>query len=219
MSSSLPATDEISVAVVTGAHVFDVPGFHAVFRSFAGVDPYVQYMDDFAADVGKVRDQYDVVVFYNMHMETPAAETQIRSALEGLGAIASQGIFVLHHAILAYPEWSLWSDLVGIEDRGFGYHMNQEIRVEIARADHPITRGLEAWDMVDETYTMNIPGEESEILLRVEHPRSMSAIAWTHQFEQARVFCLQSGHDNLTYVEPGFRAVVQRGIEWCAGKI
>ena len=218
MSNSLPATDEMSVAVVTGEHAFDVPGFHAVFRSFSGMDVYIQHLDDFVADTGKVRDHYDVILFYNMHQETPEADSRVGSALEQLGA-TRQGIFLLHHAILAYPEWGVWSDLVGMQDRSFGYHHELELHVDIARANHPITRGLEAWDMVDETYTMGMPDQDSEILLTVEHPLSMKAIAWTRQCGEARVFCLQSGHDNLTFVDPHFRTVIGRGIQWCAGRI
>jgi type 1 glutamine amidotransferase len=47
----------------------------------------------------------------------------------------------------------------------------------------------------------------------------MSAIAWTRDFKGSRVFCLQSGHDNETYVDPNFRTVLTRGIQWCARRI
>jgi type 1 glutamine amidotransferase len=218
MSSSLAVTDQIRVAVVTGEHAFDVPGFHAIFRSFSGVDSYIQHMDDFVADTGGVKDQYDVVLFYNMHGQTPDEGSKAWKALGELSA-GGQGIFLLHHAILAYPQWGVWSDLVGMHDRSFGYHHELEVHVDIKQADHPITRGLEAWDMVDETYTMGTPGADSEILLGIEHPLSMKAIAWTRTVDKARVFCFQSGHDNLTFVDPNFRTVILRGIEWCAGRV
>ena len=73
--------------------------------------------------------------------------------------------------------------------------------------------------MVDETYAMNDAGQGSDILLTTDHPKSMHTIAWTRQFKQARVFCLASGHDNRTYLDPSFRAVVARAIRWLAGRI
>jgi len=126
---------------------------------------------------------------------------------------------VLHHALLAFPEWQVWNDIVGIQDRSFGYHQNETLTIEVANPDHPITRGLSNWTMVDETYTMADAGEGCEVLLTAEHPKSMKTIAWTRQHEDARVFCFESGHDHQTWPDPNFREVVRRGIQWCAGRI
>ena len=62
-----------------------------------------------------------------------------------------QGIFVLHHVILAYPKWGRWSDFQpGIKKREFGI-IRTEFAFNVAQKDHPMT----AWDMPDETYTMD----------------------------------------------------------------
>ena len=104
-------------------------------------------------------------------------EGKIRGILEGLGK-TSQGIFILHHGILVYREWPFWSDLVGIGNRETrSVHHDLNLHIEVSNPDHPITRGLEAWDMVDETYVMDEPEEENGILLSVDHPQSMKAIA------------------------------------------
>ena len=95
-------THKIKTAVVTGQHAFDVPGFHALFRSIPEIDFYLQDLENFARDAGNVRDAYEVVVFYNFHRETPA--NRIKESLEEFGE-SQQGIFVLHHAILAFPQW------------------------------------------------------------------------------------------------------------------
>ena len=73
--------------------------------------------------------------------------------------------------------------------------------------------------MIDETYEMASAGEENEILLTTDHPECMKTIAWTRTFGRARVFCLQSGHDDQTFVEPNFREVLRRGIGWAAGRL
>lgn len=62
---------KVTAAVVTGDHPFDVVGFHSMLRSLAEVDAYVQHLQDFVVDWGKVRAKYDVVLFYNFHQETP----------------------------------------------------------------------------------------------------------------------------------------------------
>ena len=220
---SVHNTGKLRVAVVTGRHPFDVSGFHAVFRSMPEIDPYIQHMEDFVSAPWDTRKGYDVVVFYNMHMETPGNEQNwwdqdMKPALEQLGE-TKQGIFLLHHALLAFPQWPFWSQITGIAARDFTYHMGQTVRYEIADREHPITRAMIAWQMVDETYKMSGAAPDSHVLITAEHPLSMPTIAWTRTFRAARVFCYESGHDNQTYANPNFRTVVARGIQWCAGVI
>ncbi len=218
MPERLPQTADTTAAVITGGHAFDVPGFHALFRNFPGVDSYIQHLDNFVADVGKVRDQYDVLVFYNMPREDP--EGRIKAVLEALGT-TDQGVVLLHHGILSHRHWAFWDELVGIGDRmaDFDFKHGVQLHIDVSNEAHPITAGLDSWDMVDETYRMNEPGEGCEVLLTVDHPDSMSAIAWTRSFRDSRVFCLQSGHGNETYADPSFRTVLHRGIQWCAGRL
>ena len=213
----LPKDDNtITAAVITGEHLFDVPGFHAAFRSMSDVDYYPQDLENFVADRGGVRDEYDVLVFYNFHR--PAPDETTAAALEALGE-TSQGIVVLHHGILAFPEWPRWSQICGIDDRTFGYHMDQRVPVHVADPTHPITAGLADWELPDETYTMCSADEGSRILLTTDHALSMRTLAWTRRFGKARVFCYQSGHDNATFADPGFRTVLHRGIRWAAGAL
>ena len=219
---SFEAADKVKVAVITGGHGFDVPGFQQAF-DHPEIRAYHQHMNHFAGSPAEIRRGYDCVCFYHMLMPTPKDdgewyEGQAKTALEDLGE-TEQGIFVLHHALLAYPDWPLWSDIVGIQSRKFGYHDDQHLKIEVAEPDHPITQGLAAWEMIDETYTMDDAGAGSEILLTVDHELSMKTIAWTRSYKKARVFCFESGHDNQTFTVPEFRQVLARGILWCAGRI
>ena len=212
------------VAVVTGGHSFDVVDFHEFFRGLEGVRAYIQHLDDFAASPEAVRDSYDAVLFYFMPAETPDDEGlpwwvgKPRLAMDHMGE-TEQGIVVLHHAILAYREWPLWSEIVGIQIGSFGSHSGQTLRVDIANALHPITRGLAPWEIVDETYTVQDAGEGSEILLTVDHPNSMRTVAWTRQYRRARVFVDVLGHDNAAWSDPNFAEVLARGIRWAAGRL
>lgn len=215
-------TNALKLAVVTGGHSYDVPNFHRLFRAIGdGMDVYIQHMDDFAASPTEVRQSYDVVLFYIMLMHGPSDEGNAwyagksKTALEGLGNTA-QGIVVLHHAILAYPEFDLWHQLTGITERSFGYYIGESVIAHIAEPDHPIVSGLRDWSMTDETYTMAEPDMKSRVILTYDHPKSMRAIAWTREYEKSRVFNYQAGHDNATWQDPNFRAVLQRGIVWAA---
>ncbi|MDP6381238.1 MAG: ThuA domain-containing protein, partial [Phycisphaerae bacterium] len=214
----------VKVAVVTGGHFFDVPNFHRLFRAVPGTDVYIQHMEDFASSPAEVRDAYDVVLFYIMLTGDPTDEGlpwyagKPGEAIERLGE-TGQSIFVLHHAILAYPDWPIWYEISGVRKGEFGYRIGDSLRIQVADGEHPITSGLSDWEMTDEMYEMNSPGEDSHVLLTTDHPRSMKTIAWTRRFKGSRVFCLQSGHDNDTWVDANFCELLRRGILWCAGTI
>lgn len=208
------------VAIVTGQHAFDVPGFFALLRSIPEIDFYPQELENYVADCGQVRIWYDAVVFYNYHQVVAegGARPVMQEVLEELGQ-SEQGIVLWHHGLVAFPHWHRWADLSGMEDRAFAAHVGQTIQVEVADREHPITQGLSGWEMVDETYDMKgMPGG-SQILLATDHPLSMKTIAWSRKAGQARVFCYQSGHDRQAYTNPSFRTVLARGIQWAARRL
>ena len=216
---------QVKLAVVTGGHGFEVVRFHQLFRSLPETDAYIQHMDDFASSSEETRDEYDVVLFYILLMEGPADEGlpwyagKPGAVLEYLGQ-TGKGIVVLHHALVAYPEWPLWGDICGVPRRsGVSGLGNQTIHNEIADPPHPITEGLEPFDIIDETYVTSDADEGSHVLLTTDHPQCMRTIAWTRRYRNARVFCYQSGHDEQAFSNPHFRTVVTRGIQWCARRV
>jgi type 1 glutamine amidotransferase len=216
MPHGLPQTDKIAVAVIVGGHNYDVPGFQSLLGSFSDeIESYVQSLENFVADAGKVRHAYDAILFYNMPKEIPTGKERLW--LEQLGETA-QGIVLLHHALVAYKEWDAWSELVGVGDRHIEYHHDETMRITVADPAHPIVEGLTGWEMIDETYRMPEPDAQSRVLLTTDHPLSMRAIAWTRPFRQTRLFCFQSGHDNQTWADPNFRTVLRRGLLWSAGR-
>ena len=229
-----PDTGKVTTAVVTGEHPFNVPGFHNLFRTLPEIDPYPQHLDQFVADWGHVRTRYDVVLFFNFHLDTPPENERgwwqggTAEALEELAG-TGQGIIVLHHAINAFPQWAFWSELVGkdrtVDPRQYDprtLSFGETLHIEIADAGHPITSGLSAFDLYGETWgpLPLFPDSTCRILLTTDHPKMvMKAMAWTHQFRNARVFCLQPGHNNDCFADPNFRTVLSRGIQWAAGRL
>ena len=214
---------QIKTAVITGGHSFDVIEFHELFRALPSLDAYIQHLDDFAASPQEVRDSYDALCFYFFPQPDPTDEGPWwtgapKAAMEHLGQ-TEQGIVVLHHALLAYPDWPLWAEIVGIENRSFDYYHGETMNVYPTAVEHPITRGLAPWTMVDETYDMADAGEGSEILLTTDHPKSMKTIAWTRSWNRSRVFCCELGHDHVAWQDPNFRTVLERGVQWSVGKL
>lgn len=208
--------NRLQVAVVVGCHPFDVPNFARMLGALDGIDTYIQDLDNWVHDWGNCRRSYDAVAFYHFHQPTP--DGAFADAVRELGS-TKQGIVVLHHAILAWPGMPEWSSLCGIQDRSFGYHMGQSLRVNVAIPEHPIVAGLDDWDTADETYTMDEPGPDCHVLLTTNHEPSMRSLAWTRRHGQARVFCLQLGHDAVAWQTGPFAQVLERGIKWSVGAL
>lgn len=220
---SQTTTTPVKLAVVTGGHSYDVPNFHALFRALPGVDAYIQHMDDFASSSKATREGYDAVLFFTMATAAPTDDGpwyagKPLTALSELGE-TSQGIVMLHHALVDHHKWEPWEQMTGCAGDFRDYHVGETVTTLIADAAHPITAGLESWTMTDETYEMSEPFEGSHVLLTSDHPRSMTALAWTRQYRQSRVFCYQAGHDNATWADTHFREVLARGIAWAAGRL
>ena len=202
----------MQIAVVTGEHGFREKDFDSVFQNMEDIAFIREDLDDFVENPNQ--NEYDTIVFYNFHRPVPT-EAQAKTILELTER--GQGIVILHHAILAFPEWDAFSDMCGIDERAeFDYFPKQTFQVQIADKTHQITEGLSDWEMGDETYTMKSAGDDSTILLTTNHPDSMDVLGWSREYGNSRIFCLQSGHDNVTYSNPNFREVLQRGIQWCA---
>jgi hypothetical protein len=216
---------QLQVAVITGGHSFDLIEFHELFRSYPDLDVYIQHLEDFASSPQAVRDSYDALVFYFFPREGPTDEGQPwwrgkpKRALERL-AETGQGLVILHHALLAYPDWPFWGEVVGLpETHEFDYYHGETMNVYPTDVDHPITAGLSPWAIVDETYDMGDAGKDSQVLLTTDHPKSMKTIGWTRSVGKSRVFCCELGHDHVAWEHPHFRTVLERGIKWSAGKL
>ena len=225
---------KIRTALITGKHPFDIPNLYKLFKSFDNVEFYPQNLDDYISDWGNCRKFYDVLIFYNFHQDTPTdaksnenTEKYVNNKLESiymkdilneLGEY-EQGLFFLHHGILAFPKWEFWSNIIGIKDRSFGYHMDYKFQIDINNNEHPITKGLKSWEQIDETYTMKDPDSNSDIILSSDDPKSMNAIAWTRKYKNSKVLCYQSGHDNEVFANPNFKKIIYRGINWLANRI
>jgi uncharacterized protein len=215
---------KIKVAVVTGGHPFEVPAFRDMFSRIPNLDVYIQDLDNFGASTKDgAFDLYDVFVFYNMHYwgllsVRKDMDERILDAFKRLGE-RERGVLVLHHALLTVPEQQVWSDVCNLQNRRLRGYRSDEVNTHVVDGDHPITHGLGDWRMTDEVFLLDEPGEGSRVLLKTDHPQSMGALGWTHQYGKARVFCYQSGHGSAAYTNPSFQTVLSRGIEWLAGRI
>ena len=78
---------------------------------------------------------------------------------------------------------------------------------------HPITEGIEDFEVQDELFVVHGDKTKWHVLARAEgHP-----VAWTKPYGKGRVFCTVLGHDYRSLGTPGIEALYVQGIEWAAG--
>jgi type 1 glutamine amidotransferase len=98
-----------------------------------------------------------------------------------------------------------------------GHDAFGNFRVEITRAEHPITRGLAPFETTDELYfkqTGDLPIEPLATA-RSKVTGKDEPMAWAHDFGEGRVFQTVLGHSDLSIRRAG--ALIRRGVAWAAG--
>ncbi|MDR1533328.1 MAG: ThuA domain-containing protein [Clostridiales bacterium] len=210
----------IKAAVLVENHPYDVAGFQHMLNSFTGCACYVQPVDLFVRDdINNMN--YDTVLWYSMNWDPPAEDSPLDKYMRLRLGTTRQGIMLLHHALLSFQKWELFTRVSGVRERGadglFQYHQDQEVRTFVV-GEHPITAGITDFTVTDETYTIGEPLESGNTpVLRTDNATSIKTIAWTRQYGESRVFCYASGHDNKVYASESFRRVVRNGLLWTAG--
>ncbi|WP_083985000.1 ThuA domain-containing protein [Geofilum rubicundum] len=218
----------LEVLVVTDDRSFNREAFWAVFERFENVNPteitHPEVLDFFGTD--SVR-QFDALVFYDMPEVVVPTEEQKQHMLqffkEGAPAI------FLHHSLLSYREWDQFTDIIGgryynksplITEEGDTlqsvYQHDVEYRVNVVNAEHPITSGMEDFDILDEVYNHYFVKDDVEVLLTTNHELSGHELGWINTFGKSRIVFLINGHGETAYENPNFRQLLHNAIHWVA---
>jgi trehalose utilization protein len=211
--------NKIQTAVLVENHPYNIAAFQKMLDSFADLQCFVQPIDLFVQDEIS-RDHYDVVLWYNMNWNIPQEGSVLRNYMEKSFGENKQGVLFLHHALLSFQGWDLFTDICGVRNRGgdtFQYHQNQPVSCVISDHAHPITQGMADFSICDETYSIGEPEEPgNQILITTDNSTSVHKLAWTRQYKNSRIFSYLSGHDEKVYDDEEFRQVLHRGLVWAA---
>jgi len=216
-SSCLPQSEH-NILIVTGGHDFEREAFFQMFDEMPGID----YQELMHPDANHIYDSprinaYDVLLFYDMAKEIEDAHKSAFIKLLEQG----KGMVFLHHSLASYQTWDEFEKIIGgrylesgPEQERSTYQHDVEFTVQVARKNHPVTRGLKDFVIHDEVYGnfKVLPGVQS--LLTTTHPESGDVIGWTNQYGESRIVYLQLGHDHHAYENPDFLRLVRQAIDW-----
>ena len=213
-----------NVLLIMGGHGYDRDAFSAMWKALDDVSiREVQYP---AAESFFKRDaaaEFDAFVFYDFAQTmSAAAHADFLSLLQN-----GKGLVFLHHSICGHYEWPEYERIVGgawintertIHGRVYApsqYAPNQNVAVHLC--PHPVTEGLQDFEMVEETYKSLYTAPGLTPLLTTEHPSSDPLLGWAHQYAQSRIVFLQPGHGASAFNDPNYRRLVRQAIQWTSG--
>jgi type 1 glutamine amidotransferase len=140
------------------------------------------------------------------------------------------GLVVWHHALANCQDWPEFEKIAGAR---FWLQPGERNGVQVARSGtgggkvkmhiedphHPITQGLEDFEVTDETYNHQTFCAGIHVLVSTDHPGSDKNVAWVQRYGKARVFGCQSGHDAQVWTNDSFRRLMAQGIRWASGRL
>jgi type 1 glutamine amidotransferase len=222
------ANDEgapIRVLLTYGGHGFEEAPFFAMFDALPNVE-YTKAQLPQQADLLKpsLRDDYDAIVMYDMVGGiSPQQQKAFLALLErGIGVVS------LHHNLGAHRDWAGFRQIIGgkfifgevaLEGKTYQpstWSHGEDMRVKVVDRDHPITKGLDDFEIHDETYGGYYTASGVHVLLETDHPKNDPELAWTKTHGKSRVFYLMLGHDHLAWENPAYPKLLARGIHWVA---
>lgn len=162
------------------------------------------------------RADYDVLLFYGGPQANELQERALEKFVEEGG-----GVVALHHA--SANNSKVWIHLIGGKFAGHipGTH---KLNVVVVDKEHPVTKGVEAFTIVDEEYKHQLADVERKVLAKFrERPEKSDQkanmdIIWTREIGKGRVVYNALGHDKEAWENPAWQKITLQSIFWAAGK-
>jgi uncharacterized protein len=216
---------KLRILLTFGGHDFQQKEFFALWDAMPGVTYTKAPMPQSAGLLrpGLEKD-YDVIVMYDMVKSiTPDQRKAFAALLEkGIGLVS------LHHNLGAHPDWTDYRTIIGgkfltapetIDGKTYPistWDHDQDLHITVADPNHPITRGMTAYDIHDEAYGGVYIDPKAHVLLETNHPKNIAPVAWVTKFGNSRVVTIMGGHDSAAWSSPSYQTLLRQSINWAA---
>ena len=249
-----------NILIITRGHPFERDPFFEMIDSTGYPWSHVEHPA--AQDLINLETQenYKALIFYDMpgiNFETappkpsffdPSAKFKknfIDLLKKGIGCV------FIHHAIAGWPNWEEYGNIVGgrflYEERivkgekkpDSGYRHDVKYKV-MKDGEHPITNGIDDFDITDELYLAEIFEDDINPILRSDyefidknfysaaralegemfsnrnwsHQKGSNIVGWTKNYENSSIAYLQFGDGPSSYSNENFRKLIKQSIKW-----
>jgi type 1 glutamine amidotransferase len=166
---------------------------------------------------------YDVIVFTifsrRVSMLPEQAQDNLLNFVKG-----GKGFFVQHLASASFGKWEEFGKLCGRKwVMGTSGHGPRSVfKAKVVNKEHPITAGLEDFDVDDELYAKLQGTGEINVLVQADSDWSKKTepLVFTLSYGKGRVVHNAFGHDRKALMTPNVQKIIARGVEWAAtGKV
>ena len=142
----------------------------------------------------------------------PWIQPDQEEAIEGF-VLQGGGFLALHNAGWGYP----WKD--GYRRTLGGYYIGHPPRasfhVEVVNHDHPVTDGVEDYDIVDEQHLLHCDYDRVEMLLVSQGQDGRQSVSgWAHEYGKGRVVFLPHGHKLDEIRHPSNQKLLRNAARW-----
>jgi len=155
---------------------------------------------------------YDGLIVYANHDSiTPQQEEAL------LNFVASgKGFIPIHSASYCFRNSPEVVALIGGQ---FKSHEGGSFSAEIIQPEHPALKGVQEFTTEwDETYVHSHIEEDIHVLMERVDSTHREPYTWVKEHGKGRVFYTAFGHDERTFLNPGFLKLVKSGILWAVGE-
>lgn len=212
---------QMNVMVVAGGHSFDTAEFVGMFTAMKEItfDTVMQPRANRMIAAGETG-KYDVIVFYDMWPEADSAVRAGYQQLLGKGI----GMIFLHHALAGYPQWVEYANIIGgkyhtpdsYADSSMysTFQHDIEMNVKVIRSDHPVTRDVKDFTILDEGYGNIEVKSDVMVILKTDHPAASEKIGWVTTYKNSKIVYLMLGHDKNAFENENYRKLIANSIDF-----
>ena len=152
---------------------------------------------------------YDALAIYANVTEISPEQEAAMLDFVALGG----GLVPIHCASYCFHNSPKYIELVGAQ---FQRHGTGVFKESIINHDHPVTKGLEEIESWDETYVHAKHNEDRTVLSERRDDEGAEPWTWVRNHGKGRVFYTAWGHDQRTWSNEGFHALMESGIRWAS---
>ena len=154
--------------------------------------------------------KFDAVLLYaNYESITPGQEKALLDFVN-----SGKGLVAVHSAAECFKNSPAYVRLVGGE---LDKHGAATFTAAVVKQDHPAMQGIGPFEATDETYSFKNLTADRVVLMERSEGASREPVTWVRNQGKGRVFYTAYGHDEKTWKQPEFWALIRNGIVWAAG--
>lgn len=200
--------------------LFEVGGaqFHDPVKLPVMLKDVLEKTGDFEITITEDRDQfkaeninnYDLVMIYTTGGDlTPEQEQGLVQFVEN-----GKGLVGIHSATDSFKNSDAYWKMLGGRFTGHG---SGTFPVKITGKSHVIVKGMDGFEITDETY-MHDFHPESNLIVLMRRADDGEAASWVQYYGKGRVFVTGLGHAEPAWSNPAFQQMILNALLWANGR-